>query len=98
MTVTDTDQLNFDTGVLTVSLGSTGTDDDRLSIISSNALGAINVSGSSVRIVTGVSPSLTTVEIGTFTGGPSGSDPLVVTLNAEATVARTQLLVRAGGF
>jgi hypothetical protein len=98
MTVTDTDQLHFDTGVLTVSLGSTGTDDDRLSIISGNALGAINVSGSSVRIVTGVSSPLTTVEIGTFTGGTSGSDPLVVTLNAEATVARTQLLVRAVGF
>jgi hypothetical protein len=80
-----------------VSLGSTGTADDRLSIISGTALGAINVSGSSVRIVTGVSPSLTTVEIGTFTGG-TGTDPLVVTLNAEATVARTQLLVRAVGF
>jgi hypothetical protein len=37
------------------------------------------------------------VEIGTFTGG-TGTDPLVVTLNAEATVARTQLLVRAVGF
>jgi hypothetical protein len=98
MNVTDTDQLNFDTGVLTVSLGSTGTDDDRLSIISGNALGAINVSGNSVRIVTGVSPSLATVEIGTFTGGTSGSDPLVVTLNAEATIARAQLLVRAVGF
>ena len=98
MTVTDTDQLYFDTGVLTVSFGSTGTADDRLSIISSNALGAINVLGSSVRIVTGVSSPLATVEIGTFTGGTSGSDPLVVTLNAEATVARTQLLVRAVGF
>jgi hypothetical protein len=97
MTVSDSDQLNFDTGVLTVSLGATGTADDRLNIISSNSIGAINVSGSSVRIVTGNNPSLTTVEIGTFTGG-TGTDPLVVTLTAEATVARTQLLVRAVGF
>jgi len=97
MTVSDSDQLNFDTGVLTVSLGATGTADDRLNIISSNSIGTINVSGGSVRIVTGNNPSLTTVEIGTFTGG-TGTDPLVVTLNAEATVARTQLLVRAVGF
>jgi Big-like domain-containing protein/cadherin domain-containing protein/hemolysin type calcium-binding protein len=85
-TVTDIDSANFDTGTLTVDFSVGGTADDRLEIL---AQGQIATSGSNVT------HGGTT--IGTFTGG-TGTTPLVVTLNASATPAVTQDLVRAVAY
>jgi len=91
VTVTDSkDPANYDGGSLTVSFAENGTADDRLAIRSQTTVGSINVSGNTVRVVISSGVFET---IGTFTGG-SGTTPLEVTLNANATVARTQLLAR----
>jgi hypothetical protein len=82
-TVSDIDSANFDTGTLTVDFSVGGTVDDRLEI---REQGQITVSGTTV--------SDGGTAIGTFTGG-SGTTPLVVTLNANATPTATQDLVRA---
>ena len=85
-TVTDADSADFDTGTLTVSLTANGTDDDRLGIRNQGTgAGQIGVSGDTV--------SFGGTAIGTFSGGV-GTTPLVVTLNANATPAVTQALVR----
>ncbi|HBH54020.1 MAG TPA: hypothetical protein DDY91_19205, partial [Planctomycetaceae bacterium] len=90
ITVTDSDSAKFTNGSLTVSYAANGTDDDRLTIRSTTTTGQINVSGTDVRIT--VSSGVYTL-IGTFTGG-TGTTPLVVTLNANATAAYTQVLMR----
>ncbi len=85
-TVTDGDSTNFDTGTLTVAFGANGTADDRLAIRNEGTgTGQIGVSGSNV--------TFGGTTIGTFTGG-SGTTALVVTLNANATPAAAQALVR----
>jgi hypothetical protein len=106
MTVTDPDDIPanqpfaFNGGVLTVRLSVNGTADDRLGIFSSTTASAgspaINVLGDEVRVFS-VNNDPNPVVIGTFTGGV-GTEPLRVTLNANATVARTQLLLRAITF
>ena len=93
ITVTDPDSANFNGGSLTVSYAENGTADDRLAIRSLTTVGSINVSGTSVRVIT----SGGTVTIGTWAGG-SGTTPLVVTLNSNATPAYVQLLARAITF
>jgi hypothetical protein len=86
-TVSDGDSANFDTGTLTVDYLTGGTTDDRLAIADNgNGAGQIGVSGSTVRFG-GTS-------IGTFAGG-TGTTPLVVTLDSDATPAAVQALVRA---
>jgi hypothetical protein len=82
-TVTDVDSANFDTGTLTVDYATGGTADDRLEI---RDQGQIAVSGANVTHAG--------TTIGTFTGG-TGTTPLVVTLNASATPAAVEDLVRA---
>ena len=82
-TVADIDSADFAGGTLTVDWSAGGTVDDRLGI-SDN--GPITVAGSTV--------SDSGTPIGTFTGG-LGTTALVVTLNAGATPAATQDLVRA---
>ena len=85
-TVNDVDSANFDTGTLTVDYSVGGTPDDRLEIRNEGTgPGQIGVSGSNV--------TFGGTTIGTFTGG-SGTTPLVVTLNANATPAAVQALVR----
>jgi hypothetical protein len=85
-TVTDADSNNFDTGMLTVAFGANGTADDRLAINNEGTgSGQIGVSGSNV--------TFGGTTIGSFTGG-TGTTPLVVTLNANATPTATQALVR----
>jgi hypothetical protein len=92
LTILDQDQTNFANGQLTVSLEGSGQADDVLGIASSETLGAINVSGASVRIVTASGYT----EIGTITSGADGSaSDVVISLNSEATLARTQLLARS---
>jgi len=82
-TVTDIDSADFAGGTLTVDWSVGGTVDDRLEL---SDHGPITVAGSTV--------SDNGTPIGTFTGG-SGPIALVVTLNASATPAATQDLVRA---
>ncbi|HEY5720971.1 MAG TPA: Ig-like domain-containing protein [Allosphingosinicella sp.] len=89
--VADVDSTNFNTGTLTVQFTANGTAADRLSILNQgNGAGQIGVAGNGV--------SYGGVAIGTFTGGTSGSTPLVVTLNASASVAAVGALTRSIAF
>ena len=84
--VTDRDSPNFGTGFLAVTLTAGATADDRLAIRSQGTgAGQIGVSGSNV--------TYGGIVIGTFTGG-SGSTPLMVTFNANATIEAVQALAR----
>jgi surface-anchored protein len=88
--VTDPDSANFQGGSLTVSLISGGIAADEVGIRSQGAgNGRINVDGANVTYgVGGVA-----IVIGTWSGG-SGTDPLVVTLNGNATPVAVQALIR----
>ena len=104
-TITDTDSANFDGGVLTLTFTANGTDDDRLVIIDQGfGQGKYLVSENQVYYDFGSgvdqegNPILDPRLIGIFSGGTSGSDPLVINLTAEATVAVTQGLLRQIGF
>lgn len=85
-TVTDSDSPNFSGGALTLKYNSGGTAADLLSI-RNQGTGAnqISVAGTTVKFGNAV--------IGTFVGG-TGTTPLVVNLNASATAAAVQTLVR----
>ena len=89
-TVTDTDSPNFDTGKLTITLTVNRQTSDVISILAGGA-GATSVS------VSGSQVSVGGVLIGTFAGGTNNA-ALVVTLNAAATLIRTQSLLRAIAF
>ncbi len=85
-TVTDIDSADFDGGVLTVSYTANGSADDRLAIQNQGIdAGQIGISGSDV--------TYGSTTIGTLAGG-SGVTPLVVTFNANATLAAVQALLR----
>jgi hypothetical protein len=83
-TVTDPDSANFDGGELRVAItaGAVPTQD----VLSVVAGGAVTLAGATV--------SVGGVAIGTLSGGTNGND-LVVTLNSDATLARTGELLRA---
>ncbi len=84
--LTDVDSANFDTGTLTVDFSAGGLAEDRLEIRNvGNGPGQIGVSGSTV--------SRGGVSIGTFAGG-SGTTPLVITLDADASPSIAQVLMR----
>ncbi len=86
-TVSDADSANFASGSLSVYLSSNGTVNDRLAIShQGSAAGQIGVSGSDV--------SYGGILIGSFSGGEDGTTPLVVSLNANATLIATQALLR----
>ena len=85
-TVTDFDSSDFNIGVLTVRLSANGHANDRLSVRNQGtAAGQIGVSGTSVTFGGGV--------IGTMSGG-MGIIPLTIRLNASATPAAAQALLR----
>lgn len=85
-TVTDGDNLDFDTGKLTLSFTAGASVSNRLEIRSQgNAAGQIGVSGNTVTFAGG--------SIGTFTGG-TGTTPLVVTFNANSSLTAVQALLR----
>ncbi|PIW31258.1 MAG: hypothetical protein COW30_00110, partial [Rhodospirillales bacterium CG15_BIG_FIL_POST_REV_8_21_14_020_66_15] len=86
LSVTDVDSPDFDTGQVVVAI-TNGTPDDRLII---QNVGGISTSGASVLF--------NGTEIGTFTGGTSGSAPLTVTLDADATPAAVTALGQAIAF
>ncbi|MCA9172255.1 MAG: hypothetical protein KDB23_31535, partial [Planctomycetales bacterium] len=86
-TITDSDSTNFGSGTLTVYLSANGTVNDRLAIRNQGTGGGqIGVSGFNVTYAG--------ILIGTFSGGDDGSTPLAISLNANATVAATQALLR----
>lgn len=83
--LSDPDSTNFDTGTLTASIVSAGTADDRITIRhQGTAAGQIGVSGNDVTYGGTV--------IGTWAGGTSGSTPLVITFNSQATLPAVQAL------
>lgn len=99
--VSDVDSTDFDTGTLTVKLTANGQSTDFLTIRNQGtASGQISTTISdpatntgSVFITLTINSVLTTLQIGTFTGGV-GTTPLVVTLNANALPGRVQALSR----
>ena len=85
-TVTDIDSTDFDGGRLIVDFIAGGTANDRLAIHHQGTLpGQIGVSGSDI--------TWGGLTIGTYTGGVA-STPLVITFNANGTVAAAEALVR----
>ncbi len=90
VTVTGGSSAAFSNGKLTVDFLSNGTADDRLAILNQGtASGKIGIAGSTVNY--------SNVAIGTMAGG-TGTTPLVITLNSNATVAAVQALARAVTF
>ncbi len=87
-TVSDLDSANLDTGTLTVQISGNATVDDRLTIRDDGLLG-INLSGNAIYSVLS--------QIGTFSGG-TGTTPLQITFNANATPALAQALLRNVSF
>ncbi|MCC7419757.1 MAG: hypothetical protein IT428_05720 [Planctomycetaceae bacterium] len=84
--VRDVDSPNFAGGTLTAALTDNAEATDRLAIRNQgNWFGMIGVSGANV--------TYGGVRIGTWAGG-DGGNPLVVTLNAAATLAAVQTLLR----
>ncbi len=88
LTITDAEQVNFAGGVLIASIATGHAVGEDVLRIANQGTGAgqIGVSGSDV--------TYEGVVIGSFTGG-TGTDDLVVTLNADASIAATQALARA---
>ncbi|MEH1772880.1 DUF4347 domain-containing protein [Nostoc sp.] len=85
-TVSDPDSANFETGKLTVSFKSGGSIDDRLAIRNEGAnINQINLNGNIVKYGT--------LLIGTFSVG-TGSESLVINLNANATPVAVEALLR----
>ncbi|MFN9375277.1 MAG: beta strand repeat-containing protein, partial [Planctomycetaceae bacterium] len=93
ITVTDVDTTVFNNGSLTVSFAANGTADDRLTIRNVNYSGGFNLDGDQVRYVTSAAGVTTYTNIGTWAGG-TGTTPLVVSFNSNATVALVQSLAR----
>ncbi|MDJ0893046.1 MAG: DUF2341 domain-containing protein, partial [Gammaproteobacteria bacterium] len=90
-TVVDVDSPDFDGGILTVDVSANGTADDRLTIREQGpGVGNVSLSGSDVRYDFGSGAVL----IGSFSGGTSDADPLLVTFNASANVTAVQAVVR----
>jgi len=82
-TINDADSTDFDTGTLTVRFTAGGVASDRLTVVPD-----ANVTLNGQRI------SVAGTEIGTFRGGLGTAEDLVFTLNANATPAATQALLR----
>ena len=86
-TVTDPDSANFDGGILRVDFTAGATVNDRLSINNEGPAGV------EVDTVAGTISYLG-VQIGTFNGGDSGSSPLVIRFDADATLTAVQAVLR----
>jgi uncharacterized delta-60 repeat protein len=85
--ISDADSADFDGGALQVAISANGQAEDRLAIRNQGTgAGQIGVSGANV--------SYGGTLIGTFSGGTDGSTPLVVSFNANATLAAVQALAR----
>lgn len=97
--VNDPDLLDFDGGVLTASLGATGDLADSLTIksVPEATSGKLNLSGNAIYYSKLVSGSLTSYQIGTFSGGEGGSE-LIVSFNSSATKTEVQAVLRSISF
>jgi ELWxxDGT repeat protein len=84
-TITDPDTTIFTGGILTIH-NTNGQTTDSLAIVPNSSI-----------TVSGVNVAYNGTTIGTLTGG-SGTTPLVITLNNQATVARVRLVLIAVGF
>jgi hypothetical protein len=87
-TVTDGDSANFDGGNVTVSLTANGVAGEDVLGIQNQGVGAGQIG------VAGANVTFAGTTIGTFAGGSGGSN-LVITLDADATPAAVQALLRA---
>jgi hypothetical protein len=86
-TLVDPDSANFDGGILSVDLNTTGSLNDRLAIRhEGTAAGQIGISGTTV--------TYGGVAIGTFAGGTDGTVPLTVTFNVNADAPAVQAVLR----
>jgi VCBS repeat-containing protein len=87
-TIADIDSANFDTGTLTVHIG-TGlvAAQDQLVL---SAVGGVTFDATTV--------SVAGTQIATYTGGGAGGGDLVFTFDADATPAAVQALMRAIGY
>jgi surface-anchored protein len=93
-TVVDVDLLDFDGGILTVSITSNATADDVLSIKHTDAAAnKVSVSGSTINFT---NSSLQTYSVATFTGGNGA--PLVITFNDDALKTEVQAVLRVITF
>ncbi|MEZ6119718.1 MAG: cadherin-like domain-containing protein [Pirellulaceae bacterium] len=91
VTVTDADNLDFDGGVLTVSLDLNGTANDRLTVLhEGTGLGQVNVVGNAILI--------DGVQIATFTGGVGVGDDLLVTFDSDAFAVDVEKVARRVAF
>ncbi|MEZ6122867.1 MAG: cadherin-like domain-containing protein [Planctomycetaceae bacterium] len=91
VTITDSDNLDFDGGVLTVSLDLNGTVNDRLTVLhEGTGAGQIEVAGSTI-LVDGV-------QIATFTGGVGVGDDLLITFDSDAFAADVENVARRVAF
>ncbi|EKV28542.1 hypothetical protein C882_0753 [Caenispirillum salinarum AK4] len=84
-TVTDADSANFNGGTVTVSITSGGTAAEDVLKVLDNATDGVSVAGGNV--------SVGGTLVGTVVGG-TGGVPLTLTMNADATPARVQLVLR----
>ena len=90
-TIVDVDSANFDGGTLTVSISANGTADDRLQVGNfGTGPGQVGLSGNNV--------TYGGTMVGAVSGGTSGSDPLVVTFNTNATPSAVQEVYRSIQF
>jgi hypothetical protein len=91
ISVTDPDSADLDGGSLIVTLTANGSAEDRLALQNQGTgPNQVGVSGTDVTYNFGAGA----VTIGTVSGGTSGSDPLVITFNANSTPAAVEAVAR----
>lgn len=83
--LTDVDSADFDGGTLTITVVSTPNAADDTTYVAN--VGGVTTFGSNIRVGG--------ITVGSFTGGGAGGTPFVFTFNSNATVARTESVLRA---
>ena len=91
LTITDADEVDFDGGVITVTITNNGEPTDRLTILDG---GNVTLVGNSVRYDAGSGP----VEVGILSGGNGAADPLKVAFDADADATAVQAVGQRIGF
>ena len=89
--ITDADEVDFDGGVITVTITNNGEPTDRLTILDG---GNVTLVGNSVRYDGGSGP----VEVGILSGGNGAADPLKVAFDADADATAVQAVGQRIGF
>ena len=91
LTITDADSADLDGGTLTTVITNNGESTDRLTIRDGSN---VTTSGTDVLYDFGGGP----VAIGTFSGGDSGSNPLLINFNTASTVASVEAVAQQVAF